>query len=186
MRGLKQLKFLFGQRAKVSNAVFSSVTRGKQIRDDDLGGLEFYYNVSNCLATLTRMHYMSDLGSTAVMKLAVNRLPNRLKSKWTEFSYSVRKCEERTLRHLERWLQDGIMVARDPHLAYDEPTKPTSSISFKEKTSTLMTLKIRKMKVKITALCVMALNRLIFCYLYLNRPVEKLNGLCMNSLKFPP
>ena len=81
------MKFSFGQRAKVSDAVLSSVTRGKQIKDDGLEGIvEFYYNISNCLASLTRMHYMLDLGSIEVMKLAVNRLPNRLKTKWAEFS----------------------------------------------------------------------------------------------------
>ena len=140
-----------------------------------------------CLATLTRMHYMSDLGSTEVMKLAMNRLPNRLK--WAEFSYSVHNREEPTLRHLERWLQDRIMEARDPHLANNKLTKPTKSISFKEKISSLMTYVDKGDETEDHCpLCDYA-HRLMRCDLYLNKTVEKRNkfvkdnGFCMNCLK---
>ena len=111
------------------------------MKDDDIDGLvRFYYNITNCLATLTRMKYDSDLGSSEVVKLAVNRLPNRLQGKWKEFSYSIRKRhEEVTIRHLEHWLKDRIMAARDPHFSNTSTPKTDKSVSFKEKISTLLT-----------------------------------------------
>ena len=81
------------------------------------------------------------------------------------------------------------MEARDPHLANNEPTKPTKSISFKEKISTLMTYEDKGDESEDQCPLCDDTHRLIRCDLYLNKTVEKRNkfvkdnGLCMNCLK---
>ena len=63
--GLKRLKFLFGQKAKVAQAHIAKVTKGDLLKDEDIDGLvDFYYSIGDCLVTLNRMHYYSDLGSS--------------------------------------------------------------------------------------------------------------------------
>ena len=113
----KRLKYMFGQRASVARAVISKVTNGKQVSDDDMCGLvDFYYAIGDCLVTLTRLDYTSDLNSTNILCQAISRLPNRLQGKWAERSFTIRAHAEPTLRHLEAWLRDRIMAARDPYL----------------------------------------------------------------------
>ena len=127
---LKRLKFLFGQRANVAHAHISKAVRGQQIRDDDIEGLvEFYYSIGDCLVTLNRMHYYSDLGSSDVLRQAIRRLPNRLRNKWAEYSLQLRRREEPTLVHLEAWLGDRVMAARDPYLPDQKNRKSFSQNS---------------------------------------------------------
>ena len=81
--------------AVITEKFLSSVTGGKQVKDDYIDGLVgFYYNITNCLATLTRMKYDSDLGCSEVVKRAVNCLQNRLQGKWKGFLYSIHKGHE--------------------------------------------------------------------------------------------
>ena len=80
------------------------------------------------------------LGSSEVVKRAVNRLPIRLQGKLKEFSYSVcKRHEEVTIRHLEQWLKDRIMATRDPHFSNADTPKTDKSVSFKDKISNLLT-----------------------------------------------
>ena len=59
---LKTLKFMFGQRTNIAQAVLGKVTQGKPIQDDDDNGLtELYYTVTECLVTLNLLNYASDI-----------------------------------------------------------------------------------------------------------------------------
>ena len=112
---LKRLKFMFGQRASIAHAHLANVTKGKAITN--MKSLtEFFYDISDCLSNLQRLCYQADLGSTDVLRQAVARLPNRLKGKWCERSYAIRRTQEPTLHHLAEWLGDRIMAARDPYM----------------------------------------------------------------------
>ena len=77
---LKKLKFLFGQRAAIARCVLLKVTRGKNVQDNDANALtDFYYSVSDCITTLGKLNYSSDLYSTDTLLQAVKRLPQRAK-----------------------------------------------------------------------------------------------------------
>ena len=120
---LQKLKYLFGQRPMVAQAVLSKVTKGKAIQNDDMKGLsEFLYNISDCLITLTQLNYESDLHSSDTLRQAVQRLPQRLVGKWSERSLSIRRYEEPNLKHLESWLQDRVLALKELH----QSTRPAS------------------------------------------------------------
>ena len=111
---LKKLKKLFGQRQAVAQAVLAKVTKGKPIQSDDVKGLsEFLYNISDCLITLKQLNYVSDLHSSDTLQQALQRLPARLISKWSERSQVIRKQEEPSLVHLESWLQDRVLAIKE-------------------------------------------------------------------------
>ena len=59
---LKRLKYMFGNHALVAQTTIRKLTKGKQIGDNDTAGLtDFYYNLSQCLNTLQKMQYHSDI-----------------------------------------------------------------------------------------------------------------------------
>ena len=63
---------MFGQRVAVAQAILNKVTKGKVIASNDIDGLNrFYYVISDCLHTLQRMQYHSDLYSSDVLRQAV-------------------------------------------------------------------------------------------------------------------
>ena len=116
---LKRLKLMFGQKVTVAQAYISELTKGKQVRDDDMDGLAaLYYQISDCLSTLTRLQYFADLQSTEFLRQVIKRLPHSLQNKWCEKSYSIRKKEEPSLVHLEEWLQHRILMYRDPYIPH--------------------------------------------------------------------
>lgn len=89
---LKRLKYIFGHKGLVAQAVIRKVTKGKALLDHDINGLtEFYYELSGCLNTLKKMCYYSDIYSTDVLRQVVRKLPNRLLHKWSENSLPNRK-----------------------------------------------------------------------------------------------
>jgi len=107
---LKRLKYMFGNRSLVAQATIRKLTSEKQIADHNTKGLaNFYYVVSHCANTLKKMCYDADIYSTDVL-----RLSTALLRKWSEYSFKLRKVEEPSLFHLERWLQDRIMAMKDP------------------------------------------------------------------------
>ena len=117
---LKRLKYMFGNHALVAQTTIRKLTKGKQIGDNDTAGLtDFYYNLSQCLNTLQKMQYHSDIQSTDVLRQALKRLPQRILRRWAEYSFKLRSKEEPTLTHLEKWLQDRIMATKDPYLPTD-------------------------------------------------------------------
>ena len=70
---LKQLKFLFGQKSKIAQAVLAKVTQGKVLEPNEQAGLsEFYFTISDCLVMLDQLRYDSDLYSSTHF----DRLPN--------------------------------------------------------------------------------------------------------------
>ena len=114
---LKRLKYMFGQREAIAQVILNKITRGKQIANHDVDELnKFYYTISDCLHTLRRMRYFSDLYSSDVLRQAVQRLPYWLKNKWAEYCFIIRRTDEPNLIHFEKWLQDRVMAMKDPCL----------------------------------------------------------------------
>ena len=118
---LKRLKYFFGNPSLVAQATIQKVINGNQLPEYDLKALtEFYYSLSTCLNTLTKMKYTADIYSTDVLRQTLRRLPNHLLRKWAEYSFTLRQREEPTLIHLEHWLQARVMAAKDPYLPIDK------------------------------------------------------------------
>lgn len=125
---LKRLKYVFGQRIQVAQSILQKVTKGKQFENNDVTGItEFYYGISNCINTLSRMCYTSDLYSSDVLRQVLRRLPHYLKQKWVEYSFRLRKTQEPSLIHLESWLQDRVMALKDPYCPYQLKSNSTKS-----------------------------------------------------------
>ena len=63
--------------------------------------------------------------STHVLRQVIARLPAWPLRKWSEHSLRLRRYEEPSLYHFERWLQDRVIVAaKDPYLPqYSKPKK---------------------------------------------------------------
>ena len=129
MLSLKRLKFMFGQKSKIAQAVLEKITRGKVIaRDDTNGTLEFYYTLSDCLVTLRQLNYASDLYSSDTLRLAVQRLPKNLQMKWAENSLKIRdRWEEPNLIHLEAWLERRVLVQKDAYVSEPREQKNQSA-----------------------------------------------------------
>ena len=81
------------------------------MQDDDPEALsQFYYDVSECITTLKKLNYASDLFSAETLLQAVKQLPYRLVNKWADHGLSLRqRSEEPNLLHLEQWLQTCVM-----------------------------------------------------------------------------
>ena len=114
---LKKLKFLFGQRSKIAQAILMKITYGKDVQDDDDAGLnELYYSVSDCLVTLRQLNYASDIYSSDTLRQVVTRLPRRLRNKWSEKSLSIRSNgQDPNLIHLEEWLQMRVLARKEEY-----------------------------------------------------------------------
>ena len=55
---LKRLKYMFGQKSKISQAYIFKLTRGKPISNDDGKSLlEYYYTMSDCFLALKQLDY---------------------------------------------------------------------------------------------------------------------------------
>ena len=138
------------------------------------------------------MHYYSDLGSTDVLRQAVCRLPNRLRNKWAEHSYKIRRTEEPTLGHLENWLGHRIMAARDPYLPSTKGSKGDQSTKYSLTslaTRTEENIEEQEQKPKIHCdLCSSDSHKLFKCRQFLDKsPVERVaiareKQLCFNCL----
>ena len=85
--------------------------------NDDLRGLsDLYYAINDCLVTLKQLNYTADLQSSDTLRQAVQRLPQRLHTKWAERSLVIRRYEEPSLQHLGRWLQDRLMAQKEAYM----------------------------------------------------------------------
>ena len=97
------------------------------------GIVEYYYSISECLITLARLNYYSDLSSTNVLYQAIAWLLTRIQKKWAERSFYIRQHREPNLSHLESCLKDRVMVTTDPYLQANFgkkcPNKPKSTLS---------------------------------------------------------
>ena len=111
---LKKIKYLFGQRPMVAQAVLSKVTKGKSIQDGDVRGLsDLLYSINDCLITMTQLNYEHDLHSSDTLRQAVQRLPQWLLRKWSERSLFIRRTKEPNLKHLHSWLQDRVLALKE-------------------------------------------------------------------------
>ena len=202
VRALKRLKYLFGQPSRVAQAHLSKVTKGKQIGNDDQVALsEYYYTINDCLVTLRRMCYFSDLYSTDVLRQAVRRLPSRLQERWCEYSLKIRRQEEPNLQHLEEWLQDRVLASMDPYMPAiqsdrqqrsSRPPRNSKPIS-RSKLTTLATMTAEVEGTKggntpsLCPLCSIK-HKLFRCSVFLGKPLSerrklvKEKKLCFNCL----
>ena len=112
---LKQLKFLFGQKSKIAQAVLAKVTQGKVLDSNDQAGLsEFYFTISDCLVMLDQLRYDSDLYSSDTLRQATKRLPVNMHTKWAEHSLKIRRGgSEPNLVHLGDWLQARMLAQKE-------------------------------------------------------------------------
>ena len=66
---LKRIKYMFGQRSRISQAYIAKLTRDKPTsNDDDKSLLEFYYTMSDCVVALNQLKYIHDLHSFNVLR----------------------------------------------------------------------------------------------------------------------
>ena len=127
VNSLKKLKYLFGNKVVVAQSVIQKITKYRQVPEYDTKALaNFYFEISTCLNTLLKMNYVADIYSTDLLRQTLSKLPMYLQRKWSEYSLSLRRREEPNLYHLERWLQDRVMAARDPYLNNDKLIKVTN------------------------------------------------------------
>ena len=111
---LQKVKYLFGQRPMVAQAVLSKVTKGKAIQDGDVRGLsDLLYSINDCLITMTQLNHEHELHSSDTLRQTVQRVPSQLLSKWSERSLSIRCAEEPNLKHLHSWLQDRVLALKE-------------------------------------------------------------------------
>ena len=114
---LKRIKYMFGQRSRIAEAVISKVVNYKPINNRDQDSLtEFYYTLSDCLVTLRKLNYVSDLYSTDILRQACTKLPQYLLHKWADYCLILRRTCEPNLAHLEGWLQERILASKDSYL----------------------------------------------------------------------
>ena len=114
---LKKLKYLFGQRPRIAQAVLAKVINEKMIQNDDVKGLsELSYSINDCLVTLKQLNYMSDLYSSDTLRQAVRRLPPNMLKRWAEHSLVVRQQDEPNLTHLDIWLQKRVLALKEAYL----------------------------------------------------------------------
>ena len=86
---LKRIKYMFGQKSRISQVCIAIITRGKPISNcDDESLLEFYYTMSDCVVALNQLKYIHDLHSSNVLRRALRRLPSKYHNKWAEITSS--------------------------------------------------------------------------------------------------
>ena len=124
VQSLQRLKYMFGNRSLVAQATIQRLVSGKQLENNDVKGLnDYYYTLSHCMNTLKKMRYYADMYSSDVLRQALKRLPPYLLRRWGEYCLILRRREEPSLEHLEIWLQDRVMAAKDPNLPIEKSNK---------------------------------------------------------------
>ena len=99
---LKRIKYMFGQKSRISQAYIAKLTRGKPIsNDDDKSLLEFYYTMSDYVVALNQLKYIHDLHSSNVLRQALRRLPSKYHNTWAEYCFKLKKNKESSLCDLE-------------------------------------------------------------------------------------
>ena len=95
------------------------------MQNDDARGLsELYYNVNDCLVTLTQLNYQSDMYSLETLRQVGHRLPFNLTTKWAEYCLTVRtRGEDPNLHHLCSWLQKRVMAWKEAFLSGKQKPK---------------------------------------------------------------
>ncbi|XP_066919295.1 uncharacterized protein [Clytia hemisphaerica] len=108
---------MFGQRSRIAESVITKIVDYKPIGNRDQTSLtEFYYTLSDCLVTLRKLNYVSDLYSTDILRQACTKLPQYLLHKWADYCLTLRRSCEPNLTHLEAWLQERILASKDSYL----------------------------------------------------------------------
>ena len=109
---LRRLKCVFGQKSKGAQAHLWKLSRGKKITsDDDIGLLDYYYTINNCLISLRLLQYESDLTSTKVLRQATRQLSSKRYIRCVNIVWTF----EQLVNQIS-WLYDGINTQNYPYL----------------------------------------------------------------------
>lgn len=112
----------------VAQLVILKITKGREVPESDPKALaNFYFEIAACLNTLLKTNYVADIHRTDLLRQTLSKLPVYLQRKWSEYSLSLWKREELNLYHLEKWLLDRVIAARDPYLTNDNFKKITNT-----------------------------------------------------------
>ena len=201
---LKRIKYMFGQRSRIAESVIGKVVNYRPINNRDQDSLtEFYYTLSDCLVTLRKLNYVSDLYSTDILRQACTKLPQYLLHKWADYCLLLRRNCEPNLTHLEGWLQERILASKDSYLPRkgddrkDQRDQKDQRRSNQQQNGQLFTGKIGNAKSKLkdsnrpynTCYICNDKHRIHKCpqYISLDPPerfeMAKKNKLCYNCLK---
>ncbi|XP_074651618.1 uncharacterized protein LOC141906273 [Tubulanus polymorphus] len=186
-RSLKELKFVFGHRVHVARAHIDSITNGPVVNPNDSISLRnFYIPVRDCLITLNRMNYTSEISSSDLLQKTVKRLPIDKRSKWNDFARRIYRQRDLTLVDLENWLKDCVDADFGPFSLQSKPRRASNFNNESLNKSKSFVLNSRSQTTK----CILCSenHNLSKCRLFLEKPVEqrftfvKSNRLCINCL----
>jgi hypothetical protein len=133
---LKELKRTFGHRNKVARAYLDQVTNGPALASNSVQALRnFFVNVRDCIITLSKLNYTTDLNGTDVLVRAAKRLPSNKIGQWNRFMAKVTKDREPTIFDLREWLQECLMADSNPYaIQYDRgEARPKDKATDKDK-----------------------------------------------------
>ena len=121
---LRRLKCVFGQKSKGAQAHLWKVSRGKKITsDDDIGLLDYYYTINNCLISLRLLQYESDLTSTKVLRQATRQLSSKRYNRCGEHCLNFRAVGESNLMALWQNQHSKLSVSTTKISQAELPTK---------------------------------------------------------------
>ena len=84
-------KLRFGHKSLVAQAYLDRVSKGTIVPERERNALEtFYISIRECLFTLIRIAYNSDLNSLDSVRQAIRHLPPRLRERWAEQYSTIR------------------------------------------------------------------------------------------------
>ena len=198
---LKWLKKRFGHPVVVAQAVIEKVTKGDKIPFGNRFALcQFHNELRNCIFTLDRMNFLSDLFSSDNLRMAITQLPPGLHHSHAKTSQTIRQQEIPNLIHFEAWMNMEVETACDPDLPVDD--KPTRKLDRKnpDRPSTRMLttssrdeeqthLPVVSPRVKSTCPLCPLKHHLSRCWKYQNKSapekfvVVSTKGLCFNCIR---
>ena len=113
---LKMLKEQFGSRSVIARASIDRLVKGPKLAASNRQGLrDLSLDMVNCLATLKRIDFESDMNSTESLRQLVRRLPDHMITKWKTHAADQREwgCPP-TLELVSNFLRKQVKVCFDP------------------------------------------------------------------------
>ncbi|XP_028413990.1 uncharacterized protein LOC114536852 [Dendronephthya gigantea] len=117
---LKWLKKRFGHPVIVARAVIEKAVIDRIPPGNRYALSQFHNELRNCIFTLERMNFFSDLFSSNNLRMAIARLPPGLRRSWAKTSRTIRIQEMPNLIHFEIWMNQEVETAYDPDLPVDD------------------------------------------------------------------
>ena len=113
---LKTIKEQFGQPSVIARSLINSLIKGDKIGRNDRKGLrEFSIDLLNCMATMQRIGFSSDINANENLRKIVVRLPDNLIERWRSTVADIReKGEVPTVRHISEFVRRRVKAEFDP------------------------------------------------------------------------